>query len=227
MQQIEVVAKKREKTGKNVARGLRRQGFIPAVLYGGEAEPQTLMVEPSQLKQTLGQENILINLKIEGEKSASQLSILREIQRHPIKRIVLHADFMRISMDKKITVEVPVVLTGQSSDVKDKKGILEHLLRTVPVECLPQDIPQRLELDISSLSLKEPLHVRDIKVTPGIEILEEPQKAVAMVSALAAEEVEVTAAAEVAPEAPAEPELVGRKEAPKEEKEKEKEKEKA
>lgn len=223
MQQLEVTVKKREKTGKAVARGLRRQGYIPAVLYGGEVEPQTLAVEPSQLKGALGHENILINLKIEGEKAESQLSILREIQRDPVKREILHADFMRISMDKKITVEVPVVLIGQPVDVKEKKGILEHLLRSVQVECFPQDIPQRLELDISQLTMKEPLHVSDIKVAPGVEILEEMQKAVAMVSALAAEEVEV-APVEVAPEAPAEPELVGRKEAPKE-KEKEKEKE--
>lgn len=220
MQQIEVVAKKRDKTGKEVAKSLRRQGLIPAVLYGGEVQPQPIAVEPAQLKAALGRENTLINLKIEGEEKEAQLSILREVQRDLIKGRILHADFMRISMDKKITVEVPVVLVGQSVDVKEKRGILEHLLRSIQIECFPQDIPQKLEMDISGLTIKEPIHVSDIKAPSGVEILEDLQQVVTMVSALVAEEVAV--AVEAAPEAAAEPELVGRKEAAKE-KEKEKE----
>jgi large subunit ribosomal protein L25 len=214
LQQIEVVAKKREKTGKSIARSLRRQGLIPAVLYGGEAQPLPLAVDPTQLKIALGQENTLINLRIEGQETDAQLSILREVQRDLIKNRILHADLMRISMDKKITIEVPVVLAGQSPDVKEKRGILEHLMRSVQVECLPQDIPQRLEVDISPLTMKEPIHVSDLKVPAGVEILEDAEQVIAMISALGAEE---AAPVEVAPEvAAAEPELVGRKEGPKE-----------
>jgi large subunit ribosomal protein L25 len=136
--------------------------------------------------------------------------ILKELQIDPVKGRPLHADFLEVSMERKIRVEVPLVLSGEPVGVKSKGGILEQPLRQLFVECLPLDIPDRIPVDVSQLDIGNAIHVRDITVGEGVRILEDADRVVASVVAPAAEEV----AAPVEEEKPAEPELVGKKEKP-------------
>jgi large subunit ribosomal protein L25 len=174
-------AEVRGEKGKGGARQLRREGWVPAILYGGGGGPRNLRVsarEMDRLFRSLESEHALIGLKV-GNESHSVL--IREVQHHPTRGDVLHVDFHRISETEKIRVEVPVSLTGVPVGVKDNGGILEHFLREVMVECLPKDLPEHLQIDISHLNLMDTIHVSDI-VAPGIAILDDPTAPVCVVS---------------------------------------------
>jgi large subunit ribosomal protein L25 len=199
----------RTEVGKQVAKRLRRAQRIPAVVYGGEGGPVSAAVNPQELLAALESgENTLINLSLAGGPAPqTSLVILKELQRDPVKGRPLHADFQAISMERKIRVEVPLVLSGDPIGVKDKGGILEHTLRQLSVECLPINIPEKFVVDVSGLDIGNALHVRDVQVAEGIRILDDGARVLASVSAPAAEEV-----AAPVEEAPAEPEVVGKKE---------------
>jgi large subunit ribosomal protein L25 len=189
---------------------LRQAKRIPAVVYGGPRGPIPLVVNPLELLAVLeAGENVLINLSMTGgETPQTSVVILKDLQRHPVKGSPLHADFQEISMERKIRVEVPLLLSGEPTGVKDKGGILEHALRQLSVECLPLSIPDRIVLDVTALDIGDTLHVRDVTVAEGVRILDDGARVVASVLAPKAEEV-----AEVAEEEkPAEPEVVGKKE---------------
>ena len=150
----------------------------------------------------------MINLSLTGgETEQSRLVILKELQRDPVKGRALHADFQEISMERKIRVEVPLMLSGESVGVRSKGGILEQPLRQLFVECLPLNIPERILVDVSALDVGNAIHVRDLTTGEGVRILEDGGRVVASVVAPAAEEV-----AAVVEEKPAEPEVVGKKE---------------
>ena len=209
MATVELQGEIRTQVGKQVAKRLRRAKRIPAVLYGGQGGPVPVAVNPHELLAALESgENTLINLSLVGG-AAPQISlvILKELQRDPVKGRPLHADFQAISMERKIRVEVPVVLSGDPIGVKDKGGILGHTLRQLSVECLPVNIPEKFVVDVSGLDIGNALHVRDVHVAEGIRILDDAGRVLASVSAPAAEEV-----AAPVEEAPAEPEVVGKKE---------------
>ncbi len=195
--------------GKAEARRLRRTLRIPGVIYGGSRGPIHVVVNPQELLSALGAgENVLINLSLDGaEGTQACVVILKELQLDPVKGRPLHADFQEISMERKIRVEVPLVLTGESVGVKSKGGILEQPLRQLFVECLPLNIPERIPVDVSALDVGDAIHVRDLTVREGVRILEDPARVVASVVAPAAEEV-----APPVEEKPAEPEVVGKKE---------------
>jgi large subunit ribosomal protein L25 len=168
-----------------------------------------MVVNPQELLSALGaSENVLINLSLDGAEGTHTCTvILKELQLDPVKGRPLHADFQEISMERKIRVEVPLVLSGESLRVKGKGGILEQPLRQLFVECLPLNIPERISVDVSALDVGDAIHVRDLTVGEGVRILEDPARVVASVVALAAEEV-----AAPVEEKPAEPEVVGKKE---------------
>jgi large subunit ribosomal protein L25 len=209
MATLDLKGELRSVVGKEGAKRLRRAQRIPAVVYGGQRGPVPVTVNPLELLKVLeAGENVLINLSLGGDGGQTSLVILKELQRHPAKGQVLHADFQEVSMDRKIRVEVPLVFTGEPVGVKDKGGILEHTLRQLLVECLPLSIPDRITVDVVRLDIGDALHVSDITVGEGIRILDEGARVIASVLAPAAEEV-------VAPteeEKPAEPELLGKKE---------------
>ena len=199
----------RSLVGKADAKRLRRALRIPGIVYGGSQGPLPVVVNPHDLISALAAgDNVLINLSL-GENAGPQTRtvILKELQIDPVKGRPLHADFMEISMERKIRVEVPLVLTGESVGVKGKGGILEQPLRLLYVECLPLSIPERILVDVSALDIGNAVHVRDLTVDEGIRILEDSGRVVASVVAPEAEEV-----AAPAEEKPAEPELVGKKE---------------
>lgn len=174
-------AEPREDKGKSGTHKLRREGWVPAILYGGGGEPRNLRVaakEMDSLFRSLESEHALIGLNVGSEKHSV---LIREVQHHPTRGDVLHVDFHRISETEKIRVQVPVHLTGVPIGVKDHGGILEHFLREVNVECLPKDLPDHLEIDISHLNLLDTIHVSDI-ASERLTILDEPTAPVCVVS---------------------------------------------
>ncbi len=221
MKEIVIKAKPRDKLGKEHAKKLRRKGMIPAVVYGAETAPLPLEVEAksfhSLLRSGLG-ENIIITLNIDGQKDGDKKVLIREVQRDPVWENILHVDFQQISLTKKLTINVPIQLVGTSIGVQQDGGILQHVLRELEVECLPTDIPERIEVDVTDLKIGDSIHVGDIKLESA-EILSDPQGSiVSVVPPTVYKEPEVAPAA-----AAEEPEVITEK---KEEEEKEEKAEK-
>jgi large subunit ribosomal protein L25 len=193
-------ALRRNRSGKGVARKIRAQGMIPAVLYGsGENIPLTL--QPQELLKilTLG-ENTIFRLEIDGELGGDRQAIVRDLQRDPLKETLLHADLYRISMDVEITVSVPIVLQGMSRELSDIGGMINQLLHEIEIQCLPNLIPHELTIDVAHLGIGEVLHVRDLPVPQGIQVLAASDEVVASVSVRGEE---VAAGAPSAAESPA------------------------
>src|SRR5438552_2000784 len=218
MAEIVVSAKGREERGKNAARRLRREGLIPGVVYGGKGDNVAVAVDPKSLKKVLRSEagrNAILKLDIAG--SGSTNAILKSWQVDPIKENFLHADFYRIAMDVAIRVTVPIHVLGEARGVKVDGGILELIMRAVEVECLPGDIPEHIDIDVSDLGINGALRVSDLPATDKVKILEGADQVVVHVVSVK-EEVAATPAAAVAVEgeaaAPAEPEVLkkGKKE---------------
>ena len=212
----------RTTAGKGVARKSRMRGNIPGVIYGqGETSvPFEANHDDFQaLIHTVSGENVIVDLKLEGD-ATDRKAIIREIQRDPLKGAILHFDLQHISLTEKVTVDVPIVVVGVPTGVKDFGGILEHILREVKVECLPTEIPPKVEIDVTALKIGDSIHVSDL-VMEKVTILTDLERPVVTVVPPAAEEVPVEA---VAPEV-AEPELIGKKEEAEEGEAGEKEKE--
>ena len=225
---LEAIA--RETFGKNEARRTRREGKVPGVLYGGDGAKATpISVEPKALLKILHSEsgaNTLISLKLSG--AADTKVLVKEYQLDPVTHQVLHADFYRVAMDKLIQVTIPVVVKGEPKGVKQQGGILEFIRREIEVECLPADIPENVEVDVSELMLHQGIRVRDLTVDPKWTPKSDPDMMLVHVIMPKAEEVAAPAAGEAAaaaaPVAPAEPEVIkkGKKEETEEEKEEKK-----
>lgn len=203
MQAQELEVWRRQDCGKGVARKLRAKGRIPAVCYRKGIEPIPLSLETRDLEKLLkvvSGQNVLIQLKIRAEQGAedTQTVILKEVQRDPLSTF-LHADFMGVIMDQAITVEVPVRLVGEPSAALREGGLLQQLKRVVEVECLPGDIPEHLDVEVSSLGLGESIHVGEIAVSEGIRVLTDPKEAVVVMSTPVEEEAPEEAEEEGAP----------------------------
>jgi large subunit ribosomal protein L25 len=209
MERVSLSAQERAATGKGGAKRTRRDGLVPAVVYGRGRTPRPVALGRKELVSALhtAGRNALIDLRIGHGDAQTEVAMIEEIQRDHIKREILHVDLHLISMTEALEVSVPVALTGTPEGVASGGGILEQPLREVEVRCLPTQIPDRLTLDVSGLRVGASLHVSDLPVAEGIEILTPPQEVLAAVVAPAAEE-EVAAAPEA--EAAAEPEVVGR-----------------
>jgi large subunit ribosomal protein L25 len=188
---VALKARSRKATGKGVARSLRRQAQIPAVFYGPEVEPVSLALNVGEVKKLISSEageNVLIDLNIgNGGTTQSHRAMIKEIQVDPVKQTILHVDFYAISMDKKISLEVPITLTGTSVGVSDG-GILQQVLRTIEVSCLPDKIPEALEIDVSNLAVGDSLHISDLEIPEGIEVSAEERLTIATVVPPAREE---------------------------------------
>ena len=181
-------AVRRTRSGKGVARKIRAQGLIPAVFYGG-GENIPLSLQPKELLKILSAgENTIFQLEIEGEAAEDRKALVRDLQRDPLKETLLHADLYRISMDVEVTVSVPLVLEGISREVSDVGGVINQLLHEIEIQCLPSLIPHELTVDIAHLGIGEVLHVRDIPVPQGIQVLAVPEEVVASVSVRGEEE---------------------------------------
>jgi large subunit ribosomal protein L25 len=185
MAEIVVNAEARTDRGKNAARRLRTKGLIPAVVYGGKGDAVAVAVDPKALQRVLRSEtgrNTI--LKLELGKDGNTSAILKQWQVDPVKETFLHADFYRIAMDVAIRVKVPVAVKGESRGVKSDGGILELIIRAIEVECLPGDIPERIEVDVTDLGINDALRVSDVMVNPKIKIMDDADQVVVHVIAV-------------------------------------------
>jgi len=189
---IEIPANLRSATGNGPARVLRREGRIPAVVYGPGVEPVSISVPAADLEQVMkdavGQQ-VLCTLNIDGGEPAQRKAMIKEIQTEPVSNRFLHVDFYEISMDRKIRVKVPVSTTGKSAGV-EFGGMLQVIRRELEVLCLPQEIPEGVVIDITELEIGDSVHVEDISLGEGIEIPHEVNFTVLTVLGAKKEEVE-------------------------------------
>ena len=207
---IQLKGSRREQTGKGGARKARAAGQIPAVLYGHGETPQPIAVEFREFEvalRGLKGSNAIVNLSVGGGEVTA---LVRDVQYDPLSRAIIHLDFQHISLTEQIEVEVPVHFVGTPIGVKDGGGILEHLVRTLRIQCLPTAIPASIDVDVTALDIGQNLHVGDLAPGTGYQMMTDADVAVAAVVAPAAEEV-VAAPVEGEVAAAAEPEVVGAK----------------
>jgi large subunit ribosomal protein L25 len=199
MEKVVLQAAKRDVLGKKV-RALRRQGKLPAVLYGHRIESTPVMLDAhdTALKLSRLTSSSLVTVDLEGQEYPA---LVRQKQRHPIKGHFLHLDFQVLSMTEKMRTKVGVELSGEAPAVKEFNAVILPVVTELEVECLPQDLPERLVVDISGLTeIGSAVHVRDVVVAPGVEILEDPDASLVVAAAPAPEEVIEEAAPEAGPE---------------------------
>jgi large subunit ribosomal protein L25 len=213
-------ATRRDTIGKNEARRTRREGLVPAVLYGatadGAREATAIAVNPRALLRILHSEsgaNTLISLQLAGAGATRVL--VKEFQLDPVTHEVLHADFYRVAMDRALRVTIPVIVKGEPKGVKQQGGVLEFIRREIEIECLPGDIPENVEVNVDELMLHQGIRVRELAVNPKWTPVSDPDMMLVHVIMPKAEEAPATAdAAAAAPVTPAEPEVIkkGKKE---------------
>ena len=196
----ELSVERREGRGKSAARRLRRRGLVPAILYGGRAEPLPLTLSPREIQRILqahGGGGVLVNLRL-GDEPEPRVALVRDLQFHPVQEALLHVDLQAIRMDEELTVEVPIHVVGEAAGVKEQSGVLAVLLRAVEVACLPALIPNRLDVDVSALRIHDVLTVADLRLPEGVRVTTGSHQAIVTVSPPMAEEVAAPAAAPAA-----------------------------
>ncbi len=177
MERMKLSAQVREETGKNKVKKLRQADFVPACLYKQGEETKNLKVPKRMLYEVLhtkAGENVLVDLMIEkGTKTRPVM--IKEVQYHPIKDEILHVDFNEISLTKEIKVKVPIVDKGEPEEVTKEMGTLEHVMWEVEVECLPTEIPEKIEVEVSHLKIGDKVFVKDLAAPSGVKILDDPE----------------------------------------------------
>ena len=204
MQQARLEAEKRDTFGKGNARALRRSGSVPAVLYGRREDVVPLQIDEHVFRTFLrkNSENVLIDLDIKGY--GAETAMIREIQQHPVmKRTLLHADFVRVSLDEPVTAAIPIVLNGTPIGVRESDGVLEFPLRELTVHCLPTLLPDEIQVDVDGLDVNDIIHVGEVSVPEEIQVMDDSQTMIVAVSPPKIEEVETE---EIEGEEEAEPE---------------------
>jgi large subunit ribosomal protein L25 len=183
MAEITLQAETGRTTGSRPSGRLRGEGKVPGVVYGLGKDPQSVAVVWRDLRHALTGEaglNALIDLHVDG--ASGDLVIVKEMQRHPVRRDVLHVDFLRVSRDQAITVEVPVVLHGEAHDVLSNDGVVDHVLYTLAISAKPADIPNEISVDISALQIGEAIRVGDLSLPDGVTTDIDPEDAVVTAS---------------------------------------------
>ncbi len=214
MERVSIAAQKRESHGKGVARSLRREGMVPAVLYR-EGRAQSISLSRKELAKLINSaagEQVIVDLQFtDGEK---KLALLKDVQVDPIRGELLHSDFFEVSLTEKVRVSLHVTTVGEPIGVKRDGGILQHTLREVEVECLPDKIPGKVEIDISGLEVGQSVHIRDLTFEEGIKVLTDGADVIVTVISPVVEEVAPAAAEAAAGAEAAEPEVAkkGKKE---------------
>lgn len=191
MEQINLSAQPRAERGKGPAGRLRAAGRVPGILYGAGIQGAiALALDVKELEKTLHTHaggNVLVNLDLAGDKSRTVM--FKEIDRHPLKGTVVHVDLLEVNMDKAVEIEVPVHLTGKAAGLAFG-GIVQHETRTIRIECLPSQIPDSIDIDITPLGVGQSIHVKDIKLAEGLVAIDEPELTIVSI---------VSPTAEVAP----------------------------
>ncbi|HUX33781.1 MAG TPA: 50S ribosomal protein L25 [Gemmatimonadaceae bacterium] len=209
MASVKFSATPRTDAGTGVARKLRQSGQLPAVIYGHGREPQPLVLNTRDFEKLLDKisyGSTVIELDIAGTPA---VTLIREVQRHPFKKMILHVDFQELVAGEKVTVSVPLVFVGVPDGVRNSGGILDQVMHEISIHVDPALIPNHVDVDVTPLAIGHSFHVGDLKLPEGVEVLDEPGTTICVVSApkAAVEETPVVAA-EPGAEAPAEPELI-------------------
>ncbi len=170
--QVKLTARPRTESGRNAVKQVRARGGVPAVIYGSHEAPRNLEVSGREIQSLLAHavgENVLVELEIEeGDKKTSRLSLIQEVQRHPLRSGVVHVDFHAVSMTEEISTDVVIEAFGESEGVKSFGGLLEQSIRTLSIRCLPQNLPELIRVDISKLKIGDSIHVRDLPLPEGV-----------------------------------------------------------
>lgn len=177
-------AEKREGTGKGVARQLRQDGRVPAVLYGRDMDSVHLSLDTrdaENLLHSISVDNTIVDLEVEGEKEPYR-TLVRDIQMHPWKATLLHVDFLRIQKGVAVDVSVPLHLVGIPAGVSMSGGVLEQIIHDVPIRCIPSKIPASIDVDVSELDLNEALHIADVTFGEGVEVTIPPERTICSVA---------------------------------------------
>ena len=188
-EQVELAAEKRTMIGKQVKQ-LRRQGWVPGIMYGHDFDPVPLQFEERSLRQVLSSVggSQLVGVKIEGNKQP-EMALIRDVQRDPIRGNFLHVDFYRVKMTERLTAEVPLVTTGGSPVIEAREGILLQGITSIEVECLPGDLVDAIEVDLSDLvEIDQGIYVRDLAVPAGIDVLTDRDEMIVRIVPLEEEE---------------------------------------
>ena len=175
MEQIDLKAQVRKTTGKGLARALRREGRIPAVLYGPKTDSMMLSIDFKEFEQIVKKANVgsvLLNLQIQNGETLTRPAMIKELQTNPVSGAFLHIDFYEIDMQRKINVSVPVVTRGKSAGVEEG-GLLQIVRREIELFCLPTAIPESIEVDISELTIGDSIHIREITLPGDVELPED------------------------------------------------------
>jgi large subunit ribosomal protein L25 len=205
---ITIRAKVREGRGKNDARRARREGLVPLSVYGGDGETVAALAPLRELAAILRSEsgrNTIFTLDIEGVGTSEVMFHERQID--PVRGRLIHADLTRLVKGQKIEVTVPLRLVGEPFGVREEQGVLEQIIREIEIRCEPREIPDSIDVDVSSLGVHDVLHISDIQVAQGIEILNPPDTVITTVGIVKEEPV---AAPAIEVEGPAEPEVIGK-----------------
>jgi large subunit ribosomal protein L25 len=203
--QVTLKAESREGTGKGLARKLRASGKLPAVLYGAQKDSESIVLdyhEAEHLFHSISVDNTIINLEVKGQKTPVP-TLIREIQTHPFRSAILHVDFYRIQTGVAVELDVPVHLHGTAHGVKEEGGVMEQTIHDLPIRCLPKDIPEEILVEVSELGIGDAIHVDELELPEGVEVLLDGRRTVCSVQIPSVAEVEVEEEEEL------EPELVG------------------
>ena len=225
MKTIEITVEKRQSRGKNEARRTRMAGKVPAVVYGAGKDTVPITVNVRSLADAFrggAGENAIFLLKL-GDTGETRHAMIREFQRDPVSRRPVHLDFVRVLMDTKIRVRVPVEIVGVARGVKVDAGILDFVTREIEIECLPGNIPEHLPLDVTELGIGDALRISELKAPEGVEVVDDLEKVIVHVAHPAAEEVVAAVEVEAVAGEPAEPEVLRKGKAVTEEEGEEKE----
>jgi len=171
MKSVPLNAFGRSASGRPEVKKLRDAGRIPAVIYGGQAKPESIELVAREMSDLINHslsENILVDLAVDKNK---RLALVQEVQHHPLNGKVLHVDFHEVSENEKVTIMVPVETTGEAVGVKTGGGVLEHVLFKLKVRALPKDLPEQILIDVTALEVGKSIHVGEIKVPEGVEII--------------------------------------------------------
>ncbi|MBD3290702.1 50S ribosomal protein L25 [candidate division KSB1 bacterium] len=183
MAEVMLKAQSRTETGKKAIRKMRREGMIPGIYYAHDQKSIPLLFDSVHLNQIVGSESGLIDLKIDNKRARK--IIIKEMQFDPVSSKLLHIDVMGVKLKEKINIEVPIHLLGEPIGVKEEGGVLNHSLHEIEISCLPLDIPEHIEVDVSDLALGDSIHVSDLTIEKA-EIVTEPDILVANVATVRA-----------------------------------------
>jgi large subunit ribosomal protein L25 len=206
METIDLSVERREKGSKGSVRSLRRGGRVPAVLYGAKREAMLVAVDGKEFETKVAsiEGTHLIRLNSTAGDLGGRLVLVKEIQRHPVQRSLLHADLYEVDVNTKLKLRVPLHFVGRAAGV-DVGGILQPIKREIEVQCLPTEIPDFIEVDVSALGIHDALHLSDLKIPTGVDLVIDTDEAVVTVLPPVVEEVKVAAEGEAAAEGAAAP----------------------